>query len=135
MGQCIFCKIVTGEARSWKVWEDEQAYAFLDIHPISTYHTLVIPKKHYANLYDIPEKELQAVIAGVRHVVKLYEEKLGIKNVQIISNNGRAAQQDVFHLHFHIIPRRQGDGKNIKWSASGEQTKDFDAMIAQIQRK
>jgi histidine triad (HIT) family protein len=76
MKDCIFCKIVRGEAHSWKVWENENVYAFLDIHPVSRYHTLVIPRQHYANMFDIPEREIREVIAGVRTVVKLYEEKL-----------------------------------------------------------
>ena len=115
MTDCIFCKIVRGEAQSWPVYQNEQTYAFLDIHPVSRYHTLVIPKAHYVNMFDIPEEPLREVIATVRTVVKMYEEKLGIKNVQVISSSGREAQQDVFHLHYHIVPRRYGDGQSIRW--------------------
>ena len=102
MNNCIFCSIVKGSAYSWKVYETEDTYAFLDIHPASRYHTLVIPKKHYTNIFDIPEEELRAVITTVKKVVKLYEEKLGFRNIQIISNSGAEAQQEVFHLHFHL---------------------------------
>lgn len=132
MTNCIFCRIVQGAAKSWKVWENEEVYAFLDIHPASRYHTLVIPKKHYENIFDIPEHELREVIAGVRHVSKLYEEKLGIKNLQIINSNGREGQQDVFHLHFHIVPRKTGDGQNIRWTTHPEWTEDYDEMIARL---
>ena len=110
MEDCIFCKIVKGEANSWKVWENEDVYAFLDIYPVSRYHTLIIPKKHYVNIFDIPERELKDVIAVVRKISKMYESKLGIKNLQIMSSNGREGQQDVFHSHFHIVPRQKGNG-------------------------
>ncbi len=132
MNNCIFCKIIKGQANSWKVYETEDTYAFLDIHPASKYHTLVIPKKHYTNIFDIPEKELNAVISTVRKVSKLYEEKLGFQNIQIISNSGAEAQQEVFHLHFHIIPRKRGDGQNIRHYTHSEWVQDFDEMIEKI---
>ncbi len=133
MEDCIFCKIVRGEAPSWKVWENDDVYAFLDIHPASRYHTLVIPKQHFVNIFDVPEKELKEVIAVVRKIARLYEERLGIKNLQIISSNGREAQQDVFHLHYHIVPRRFGDGQNVRWTTHPEWREAFDAMIARLQ--
>lgn len=129
MHDCIFCKIVKDEAKSWKVFENEHVYAFLDIHPMNKYHTLVIPKKHYTNMFDIPEQELKEVIAVVHKLVKLYEEKLGIKNVQIINSSGAEAQQDVFHLHFHIAPRHTGDGQDIQRTTHPEWTEEYDAMI------
>lgn len=133
MEDCIFCKIVKGEARSWKVMENEAAYAFLDIHPASKYHTLVIPKRHYRDIFDIPEAELKAVIALTREVAKLYEEKLGIKHLQIISSSGAEAQQDVFHIHFHIVARRKGDGQNVRWTTHPEWVKEYDDMLLALQ--
>ncbi|WP_103865727.1 HIT family protein [Aquimarina sp. I32.4] len=132
MNTCIFCKIVKGEAKSWKVFENEDACAFLDIHPATRYHTLVIPKKHYTNVFDIPEKELQSVMTAVKKVCMLYKEKLGIQNLQVISNSGAVAQQEVFHLHFHIVPRKWGDGQNLKWNTHPEWVQDFDTMIAEL---
>ncbi|WP_108869007.1 HIT family protein [Aquimarina aquimarini] len=132
MNTCIFCKIVKGEAKSWKVFENEDACAFLDIHPATRYHTLVIPKKHYTNVFDIPEKELQSVMTAVKKVCMLYKEKLGIQNLQVISNSGAEAQQEVFHLHFHIVPRKWGDGQNLKWNTHPEWVQDFDTMIAEL---
>ncbi|KAA1245173.1 HIT family protein [Aquimarina sp. RZ0] len=133
MNNCIFCKIAKGEAKSWTVYEDEHTYAFFDIHPVSKYHTLVIPKKHYTNIFDIPEKELKAVMTTVKKVSKLYENKLGIRNIQIISNSGAEAQQEVFHLHFHIIPRKKGDGQHIRWNTYPQWTQDFDTMLLKIE--
>ena len=132
MDDCIFCKIVRGEAPSWKIWENEDVYAFLDIHPASKYHTLVIPKKHFTNIFDVPERELQAVIGVVRTLSRLYQQKLGINHLQIINSNGREGQQDVFHLHFHIVPRKEGDGQNIRWSTFPEWRSAFDEMVSRF---
>jgi len=133
MNDCIFCKIVRGEAKSWKVYENNKAYAFLDIHPTNEYHTLVIPKNHYENIFDIPENELRDVIAAVKKVVTLYNEKLGMKNVQIINSSGPEAQQDVFHFHFHIVPRKLGDNQNVKWILHPEWQSRFDSLLARLQ--
>ncbi|MFK7947946.1 MAG: HIT family protein [Saprospiraceae bacterium] len=129
---CVFCKIVNGDLPSWKVWENDEVYAFFDINPMSRYHTLVIPKKHYINIFDIPENDLKAVIAVVRQIAKLYKEKLDIEHIQILSNNGEAAGQDVFHLHYHIIPRQDGDNKKSRWKAHPEWRKDFDEMLKKL---
>ena len=132
MGDCIFCKIVKGTAKSWKVWENDDVYAFLDIHPASRYHTLVIPKKHYENIFDVPEHELKEVIAVVRKIAKLYEEKLGINNLQVINSNGAEGQQDVFHIHYHIVPRKRDDGQNIRWKTHPEWVSEYDDMIQKL---
>ena len=104
MDNCIFCKIVCGEMPSQKVYEDEHTLALLDITPRSERHTLVIPKKHYVNIYDIPADELAHVMAAVKNVVLMYEQEYGMKHVNVVSNNGALAGQEVFHLHVHIIP-------------------------------
>lgn len=132
MKDCIFCKIIRGEEKSWKILETEEAFAFLDIHPASKFHTLVIPKKHYTNIFDIPEADLNEVILLVKKVCKLYEEKLAIKNVQIINSNGREAQQDVFHIHFHIVPRSMEDGQNIRWKTHPKLILEYDDMIKKL---
>jgi histidine triad (HIT) family protein len=132
MDNCIFCKIIRGEAKSWKVFENERVYAFLDIHPASEYHTLVIPKAHYENMFDIPEKELLEVMAVVRNLVRLYSSRLDINNVQIINSSGPEAQQDVFHLHFHIVPRKSGDRQNVRWTTHPEWVEKYDQMLEKI---
>jgi histidine triad (HIT) family protein len=132
MNDCIFCKIVQGKARSWKVYEDESVYAFLDIHPVSQYHTLVIPKQHYENIFDIPENELIRVIAVVKNLALLYRDRLGINSLHIINSSGREAQQDVFHVHFHIVPRHKGDGQNVTWRTHPEWVEKYDGMLERI---
>ena len=133
MNDCIFCQIANGTAPAWKVHETEAAFAFLDIHPVNEYHTLVIPKTHYTNLFDVPEKVLIEVMLALKQVVDLYQEKLGIKHVQIVNSSGAAAQQDVFHLHFHIVPRYRGDGQDIRWSPHPAMRERFDELLARLQ--
>ena len=130
---CIFCKIVAGEIKSWKVFENGQVFAFLDTHPASKYHTIIIPKMHYKNIFDIPKETLEEVIGVVKEIVILYNNKLGLENVQIISSSGSEAQQDVFHFHIHIVPRQKGDGQDIVWKTHSEWTENFDQLLANIQ--
>lgn len=132
MPDCIFCKIVRGEAPSWKIYENEKVYAFLDINPVSRYHTLVIPKQHYVNIFDVPDEELREVISVVGKLSRHYQQELKVEGLQVINNNGRAGQQDVFHLHFHIVPRKQGDGQNVRWKTFPEWQADFEQMIEQL---
>jgi histidine triad (HIT) family protein len=111
------------------VYEDESAYAFLNIFPASEWHTLVIPKAHYVDVFDAPVAELVAVIRAVKSVVDLYRRVIGISDVQIINSSGAQAQQDVFHVHFHIVPRRRGDGQDVTWSVHPEWRDRFDGML------
>ena len=83
MDNCIFCKVVKGEASSWKVFENEWVYAFLDINPATRYHTLIIPKNHYTNIFEIPESELHAVMSVVQKIAKAYRDQLGFHHLQI----------------------------------------------------
>ena len=106
---CIFCAIAAGEIPSFKVYEDEQVLAYLDINPFSKGHTLVIPKKHSAGLVDTDDETLAVVIARVKKVAAHLKEKLGCDGFNIVQNNGEAAGQTVRHVHFHIVPRWTGD--------------------------
>lgn len=132
MKDCIFCQISQGKAKSWKVYENEHVFAFLDIGAVNEYHTLVIPKKHYKDIFDIPESELKEVISVVKKLTTLYKEKLGIENVQIVNSSGSEAQQDVFHIHFHIVPRHKGDGQDVKWETHPEMKEKFDEMLEKL---
>lgn len=132
MTDCIFCQIAQGKAPAWKVYEDTHVVAFFDVNPINEYHTLVIPKQHFVNVFDTPLEELQHVIAAVKRITAVYQGKLGIQNVQIINSSGREAQQDVFHLHFHIVPRHAGDGQNVRWKSHPEYRVRFDGLLEKI---
>ncbi len=106
---CIFCDIINGKSKSYKIYENKSTLAFLDIYPISYGHILVIPKKHYENIYSMDNEILTEVIKTVKTVTELLKEKLGINDVNIINSNGRIANQTVFHYHMHVIPRREND--------------------------
>jgi len=126
---CNFCKIVQGNLESWKILENKNVYAFLDINPVNKYHTLVIPKNHYKNIYEIPQKDYLSVMKIVKEIAERYKKELNIDNVQIISNSGIEAQQDVFHFHVHIVPRESNDGQDIKWDTKPKLREEFDEMI------
>ena len=132
MNDCIFCQIVEGSAPSWKVYETDLAYAFFNINPVNPYHTLVIPKSHYVNMFDVPERDLLGVMQAIKHVMDLYQEKLGLKHAQVICSSGKEAQQEVFHLHYHIVPRSQGDGQDVKWKLHPEMRSQFDEMLFRL---
>jgi histidine triad (HIT) family protein len=132
MNECIFCKITKGEMKSWKVYETEFSYAFLDINPVSEFHTLVIPKKHYTDIFEIPLTELAHVVTALKYVTDLYHLKLGINDAQIVNSSGAHAQQDVFHFHFHFVPRFKGDGQDVKWKLHPEMRVRFDDLLEKI---
>ena len=132
MDNCIFCKIVSGEIKSWKVYEDEHTFAFFDVNPINEYHTVVVPKKHYTDMFDIPEDEAILIMKAIKKIACLFNDKLDMKNIQILNNSGEEAQQSVFHIHFHIIPRFSGDGQNIKWTDKLELRERFDEFIEKL---
>jgi histidine triad (HIT) family protein len=135
MSDCIFCKIVQGQAKSWKVYENDRVYAFLDIHPVNEYHTLVIPKQHYENIFDIPQQELGEVITVVKKLVTLFNTRLGIHAVQIINSSGAEAQQDVFHFHIHIVPRKWGDQQNVSWTTHPEWVSKFGQLVEKLKKE
>ncbi|MDE7215748.1 MAG: HIT family protein [Clostridia bacterium] len=110
---CIFCKIINGEIPSHKIYEDKNVYAFLDIACDSYGHTLVIPKKHCVNVLDCNDKYLKSTIAAVKKISNHYVDDCGFDGVNILNASGASAQQSVFHLHFHIVPRKNEDGIDI----------------------
>lgn len=132
MKDCIFCQIAQGKAHAWKVYETDLAFAFLDINPVNAYHTLVIPKNHCTNMFDVSERDLLGVMSALRHVITLYQDKLGLANAQVVCSSGPEAQQDVFHLHYHIVPRHSGDGQNVKWTTHPEMRAQYDEMIQRL---
>lgn len=111
MKDCIFCKIVKGEIPSMKVFEDNVCMAYLDISPDSDGHTLVIPKKHYRDIYDIPEETLLHIHNIAKVIMKNLEEKLGCNGFTILNNVGDI--QEVKHFHLHIKPY-YNDKKSIE---------------------
>jgi histidine triad (HIT) family protein len=112
--ECIFCKIIAGEIPCDKVYEDDDVLAFLDINPTKPGHTLVVPKKHFLDLLDVDIETLKKIMAAAQKIGAAIKRGLNCGAFNIIQNNGAAAGQIVPHLHFHIIPRDEGDGL-IHW--------------------
>jgi histidine triad (HIT) family protein len=106
---CLFCKIIAGGVPSEKVYEDADTLAFLDIKPNNPGHTLVVPKEHYRNIFDIPEDAWVAVMRTARHIAPAIQKAVNAGGVNITMNNEAPAHQDVFHAHVHVIPRHIGD--------------------------
>ncbi len=110
MTDCLFCKIVRGEISSHKIYEDPDAFAFLDIRPLTDGHCLVIPKKHYEKLEEMPRAEVGKLFEAVGLVAERVQKAMNTTASTIGINNGKLAGQAVPHLHIHIIPRYRGDG-------------------------
>ncbi|WP_122645822.1 HIT family protein [Enterococcus mediterraneensis] len=106
MTDCIFCKIIDQEIPSYKIYEDDVVYAFLDISQVTPGHTLVVPKKHVTDIFEYDEKLASDVFARIPKIAKAIEEAFPeIEGMNIVNNNKELAYQSVFHSHFHLIPR------------------------------
>jgi len=112
---CIFCAIVAGSAPSETVFEDERTLAFLDVNPATDGHTLVVPKAHAADLFELEDPDAAAVWRTVRHVAAGIRDALEPDGLNLLQGNGRAAFQSVFHLHVHLVPRWADDGIRLPW--------------------
>ena len=112
---CIFCQIAAGEAPASRVYEDDQVVAFLDIHPVTPGHTLVIPVEHSSGLGDLPD-EIGPLLFGVASQVAaaLRASGLTTEGINLFLADGAAAGQEVFHTHLHVFPRFRGDGFAIR---------------------
>jgi len=107
---CIFCKIINKEIPNYTVYEDENVLAFLDIFPCSLGHTVVIPKKHFENIFEMSAEDFAVFAPSIRAVAGRIQAKLKPDGMNIGVNNGAAAGQAVPHMHWHIIPRHNDDG-------------------------
>lgn len=116
MSECIFCKIIDGSIPSAKIYEDEHVYAFMDIMPLTKGHTLIIPKNHKENVYDLSEEEASNLFKVVPKIASALKESFGPVGMNLLNNNGAPAGQSVFHFHLHFIPRYdQTDGFRPTW--------------------
>jgi histidine triad (HIT) family protein len=128
---CIFCKIINGEIPAKKVYEDEKVLAFLDVNPISKGHTLIIPKAHFENIFDIKDDNLKEIISEGKKISMLLKEKLNADGVNLLHASGKDAQQSVFHFHLHVVPRYSGDELDT-WPKSSYKELNFDEVIQKL---
>jgi len=122
---CLFCKIVNKEIPKEFVYENEHVVAFLDIHPVNSGHTLIIPKKHSVNILDTEDEILREIAVTVKKISRAIQDGLGYPAFNVEVNNGEVAGQIIPHAHWHVVPRRADDGlKHWKGGsyAEGEDT-------------
>jgi histidine triad (HIT) family protein len=128
MENCLFCKMLQGQILAYKIYETDEVFVFLDINPYTRGHSLVIPKKHYQDIFDIPENELKNLIVEVQKTAKLLKEKLNAEAINIFQRNGLLAGQAVDHIHFHVVPRYSDD--RVKMLPRGQyKGNDFEKVV------
>ena len=130
MNTCLFCKIIANEIPSQKIYEDDEVLAFLDINPVNIGHTLVVPKAHYANLYETPDEALVRMMTVVKKLSMAIKSAVGADGINIEMNNEPAAGQIIFHSHIHIVPRFSSDGFK-HWRGARGYNEGEDTNVAQ----
>ncbi len=129
---CLFCRIIAGEIPCYRVYEDDCVLAFLDIGPVVTGHVLVIPKAHYKNIFDIPDQVIAEVAARLPRLANAVAAATGSTACHILLNNGPEAMQSVLHLHYHIIPRKDGDSFFVPWKPIRLDSRATEPLISAI---
>lgn len=130
--KCIFCKIANGEIPSKTLYEDEKYRVILDLGPATKGHALILPKDHYANLYELPEDAASEVMKLAKKMASLMTDKLGCDGFNLVQNNGEVAGQTVFHFHMHLIPRYKDDGQKIGWKPGEPSQEELEEVRNQI---
>ena len=138
MSDCIFCKIVNGEIHAAKVFENEHVVAFMDISQVTKGHTLVIPKVHKENIYELTPEIARNIYEVVPSIASALKKEFEPAAMNTINNNGELAGQTVFHFHIHLIPRYgKGDGLGVVWKSnqSDYTPQMLQEMAANIQKQ
>ncbi len=134
MNDCIFCKIVSGEISSYKIYEDDKVMAFLDVLPIHPGHTIVIPKKHVPDVEDLSDEDISAMAVSIKKIGRSIMDGLDVKGYSILLDNKDAANQHVPHVHFHVVPRKEGDGLE-RWPQGGYGDGEAEEIVNKILAK
>ena len=129
---CIFCKIANGEIPSATLYEDEDFRVILDISPAAKGHALILPKEHYADLYELEDETASKVLVLAKKMITKMTEVLGCDGYNIVQNNNEAAGQTVFHFHIHLIPRYEGDKVGLGWHMGELTEADKEELLAKI---
>ncbi len=125
---CIFCKIANGEIPSKTLYEDDKFRVILDLGPASRGHALILPRDHYANLYELPDETAGEVMKLAKKMAVQMTERLGCEGLNLVQNNGELAGQTVFHFHMHLIPRYKDDGQKIGWKPQEVTQEELEAV-------
>ncbi len=121
---CIFCKLANGVFPTNSIYEDEDFNVILDAGPATKGHALILPKEHYANLFELPDETASKVMVLAKKMATHMKEKLNCDGFNLVQNNGPCAGQTVFHFHYHLIPRYENDGQNILWEPTSPKEED-----------
>jgi len=132
MHDCIFCKIIQGIIPAFRLYEDAHTLAFLDIFPGAEGHALVVPKVHAENIFEIQEESLSHTIVAAKKVAASMRDVLGFDGLNLFQSNGTAAFQSVFHLHIHLLPRKQGDDLKLPWTPRKTESNTLEHTAALI---
>ncbi|MGA7368891.1 MAG: HIT family protein [Nitrososphaeraceae archaeon] len=132
---CVFCAIIRGKSPVAKVYEDNTFLAFMDKYPITSGHTLVLPKYHYDDLFQMTEVEVGNMYRVVHTIASAVYNATGAQGLNTGQNNGKAANQIVPHVHVHIIPRYEKDSRDGKWpSRKVTDYKELEALANKIKK-
>lgn len=126
--ECIFCDIVNKNANSWTVYQDKYISAFFDYYPASKWHILIVPNKHYPNIFETPDYILSKILSLWKKISKFYRSEFWITDINIIQSNWELAWQEVFHYHMHIVPRFKDDKVTLHWIPDENIRNEFDEL-------
>ena len=129
---CIFCKIANGEIPSTTLYEDEDFRVILDLGPATRGHALLLPKNHFANLFELDDETAQKAILVAKKMAGKMKDALGADGFNLVQNNGEVAGQTVFHFHMHLIPRYKEDGQKIGWNPGSPSQEELEEIKNQI---
>ncbi len=122
---CIFCKIIAGEIPCFRIYEDSETFAFMDINPANEGHALVIPREHARDVYSVSDTAIAATVKTAKRIAAAVDKTLNPEGLNLLQCNGPAAAQSVMHFHMHVLPRRDGDDLKLNW---GLEAGDMDAI-------
>lgn len=130
---CLFCKIISGDIPSFTVYEDDLFKVILDRFPAAPGHALILPKKHYKDIFELGEEEARELYPLAQKIAKVIKEAVGAEGINIVQNNGDAAGQSVHHFHLHIVPRKVNDNVILNKTSNTETTlEDLEAVLKSI---
>ena len=134
-GNCIFCKLANGDIPTNTIYEDADFRVILDASPATKGHVLILPKQHYANMFEIDDEVLAKAAKLAKKVITHEKEVLGCDGYNVLQNNGEAAGQTVFHFHMHLIPRYKGDQVGITWHPGELSDADKEEILLKVKEQ
>ena len=129
---CIFCEIIKGNIPSYKIYEDDLCMAFLDISQATIGHTLIVPKQHFENIFELDETVMEHLGKIVVKLSKKLKETLNLSALNVLNNNGANAGQTVNHFHIHLIPRYNENDLTIKFNSNELSKEEFNDLLNKI---